>query len=119
MSGFFKSSIGKKLIMSLSGLFLISFLLVHLCLNLLLLIGNGEVFNTASHFMATNPAIKIFEYVLAAGFIFHIFYASYLTLTNQQARPVKYSTIHREKTTSWSSRNMFIIGSVILLFLIK
>ena len=58
------------------------------------------------------------QFVLAAGFVFHIFYASFLTLTNQRARPVKYDTIKRQGTSSWSSRNMFIIGSIILLFLV-
>ena len=64
MYNFLTSSIGKKVIMSITGLFLILFLLIHLFLNLLLLIGNGEVFNNAAHFMETNPAMKIMEYAL-------------------------------------------------------
>ena len=91
MSNFLTSSIGKKVIMSLSGLFLISFLCVHLALNLLLIFDNsGALFNQGAHFMATNPIIKIIEPILAIGFIIHIIWASVLTLQNQKARPVKY-----------------------------
>lgn len=92
MSNFLTSSIGKKVIMSLSGLFLISFLCVHLALNLLLIFDNsGALFNQGAHFMATNPIIKIIEPILAIGFIIHIIWASVLTLQNQKARPVKYA----------------------------
>ena len=78
--------------MSLSGLFLITFLCVHLALNLLLIFDNsGELFNQGAHFMATNPLIKVVEPVLAIGFIIHIIWASVLTLQNQKARPVKYN----------------------------
>lgn len=88
MSNFLTSSIGKKVIMSLSGLFLISFLCVHLALNLLLIFDNsGALFNQGAHFMATNPIIKIIEPILAIGFIIHIIWASVLTLQNQKARP--------------------------------
>ena len=90
MSNFLTSSIGKKVIMSLSGLFLISFLCVHLALNLLLIFDNsGALFNQGAHFMATNPIIKIIEPILAIGFIIHIIWASVLTLQNQKARPEK------------------------------
>ncbi|MFH1321054.1 MAG: succinate dehydrogenase cytochrome b subunit [Bacteroidota bacterium] len=118
MNNFIFSSIGKKLIMSITGIFLIFFLLVHLCLNLLLLIGNGEVFEEAAHFMATNPAMKIMEYALAIGFILHIIYSGYLTLLNYLARPVKYKMINRGETSSWSSRNMGITGVMVLIFLV-
>ncbi len=118
MSNFLTSSIGKKVIMSVTGLFLILFLLIHLFLNLLLLIGNGEVFNNAAHFMETNPAMKIMEYALAIGFILHIIYSGYLTLLNYLARPVKYKVINRSETSSWSSRNMGITGIVVLAFLV-
>jgi succinate dehydrogenase / fumarate reductase, cytochrome b subunit len=92
MSSFIKTSIGKKVIMSVTGLFLIVFLLVHLTLNLLTLVDeDGSTFNIAANFMGTNPIMKVMEIVLAAGFVFHIFYASILTLKNQAARPVKYA----------------------------
>ena len=117
--GFFSTSIGKKIILSVTGLFLVIFLLIHLSLNLLTLVGDdGHVFNVASHFMGTNPAMKLLEFVLAAGFIFHIFYASYLTLKNQSARPVKYAVVDQSESSSWSSRNMYITGGLVLAFLV-
>lgn len=104
--------------MSVTGLFLIVFLLVHLTLNLLVLVDeDGSTFNTAAGFMGNNPIMKIMEIVLAAGFIFHMIYATYLTLKNQAARPVKYA-VTNNSDASWSSKNMFITGATILAFLI-
>jgi len=116
MKGFFKTSIGKKLIMSLSGLFLISFLLVHLIVNSFLLFDDtGELFNLGAHFMATNPAIKIMEPLLAAGFLFHIIYSVILTLQNRKARGNdRYAQVNQGNSSSWSSRNMFVLGAVVL-----
>lgn len=118
MSNFLTSSIGKKVIMSLSGLFLISFLCVHLALNLLLIFDNsGELFNQGAHFMATNPIIRIVEPILGLGFLVHILLAVKLTLENQKARPVKYAVSNQKVNATWSSRNMFILGGLILIFL--
>lgn len=117
MSSFLGSSIGKKLIMSITGSFLIVFLLVHLFLNLLTLVG-PDAFNTAAHFMGHNPVMKVMEFALAAGFLLHMIYASYLTITNQKARPVKYAVSNKSEATSWASKNMFITGGVVLLFLV-
>ena len=109
MSNFLTSSIGKKVILSLSGLFLIAFLCVHLALNLLLIVDNsGELFNIGAHFMATNPIIKIVEPILAIGFIIHIILASILTLQNRGARPIKYDLRRQSGNCTWSSRNMYI-----------
>ena len=119
MSNFFTSSIGKKFILSLSGLFLIAFLCVHLTMNLLLILDNsGELYNTGAHFMVTNPVIKIIEPVLAIGFILHIVLASILTLQNRSARPIKYALRNQSGNCEWSSRNMYILGAVILIFLV-
>lgn len=119
MSNFWTSSIGKKVVMSLSGLFLIAFLCVHLTLNLLLIFDNsGELFNQGAHFMATNPLIKVVEPILAIGFLIHIIWASVLTLQNQKARPVKYAQRNQSQNATWASRNMFIIGGLVLIFLI-
>lgn len=114
----FSSSIGKKLIMSITGLFLMLFLLVHLTVNMLLLVGDGEVFNRAANFMASNPAIEIIEPILAIGFVFHIFYATYITLKNRRTRPVGYSTTSSNGLSTWSSKNMYILGGTILIFLV-
>lgn len=119
MSNFLSSSIGKKVIMSLSGLFLIAFLCVHLTLNLFLILDNsGELFNHGANFMATNPVIKIVEPILALGFIIHIIWASVLTLQNQKARPVKYAQRNQSQNATWASRNMYILGALVLVFLI-
>lgn len=118
MNGIFNSSIGKKLIMSISGLFLMVFLLVHLTVNLMLLVGNGEAFNRAANFMGSNPVIKIVEPVLAIGFIIHILYASIITLQNQRTRPIGYLKTSSNGVTSWASKNMYILGGTILVFLV-
>ena len=119
MLKFLNSSIGKKFLMSLSGLFLLTFLLVHLVLNSLILFDNsGELFNQAAHFMASNPIIKVVEPVLAIGFILHIIYALILTLHNLTTRPVGYDKQKLGHASSWSSRNMFVLGLVVLTFLV-
>ncbi len=120
MSNFFSSSIGKKFLMSITGLFLVMFLFIHLSLNALLLVDDGgELFNAAAHFMATNPLIKIMEPLLALGFIFHIFYASTITLQNQKARGKdRYASGNKTPDVSWASKNMYIIGLTVLAFLI-
>jgi len=119
MSNFWTSSIGKKVVMSITGLFLIAFLCVHLTLNLFLVFDNtGNLFNQGAHFMATNPAIKIVEPILALGFIIHIIWASVLTLQNRKARPVKYDRLNQGRNATWASRNMYILGGMVLIFLI-
>lgn len=119
MASFLNSSIGKKFLMSLSGLFLISFLLVHLIVNSMILFDpSGALFNSAAHFMGTNPVIRVVEPVLAIGFILHIIYASILTLKNQWARPVGYDKRTVANSSTWASRNMFILGSLVFIFLV-
>jgi succinate dehydrogenase / fumarate reductase cytochrome b subunit len=68
--------------------------------------------------MATNPVIKIVEPILALGFIIHIIWASVLTLQNQKARPVKYAQRNQGQNATWASRNMYILGALVLVFLI-
>ncbi len=118
MSGFVSSSIGKKFFMSITGLFLVMFLLVHLTANLALLLG-PDAFNVVSHFMGTNPIIQIVQPLLAIGFAVHIIYASILTLQNQKARGSEnYSTVTNSHQSSWASKNMYILGTVIFSFLV-
>ena len=116
MSNFFTSSIGKKVIMSVSGLFLILFLCVHLTVNLLLLVG-PDAFNAGCEFMAL-PFIKVIEPILALGFVVHIVWASILTLQNRNARPQKYDVRNQSQNCTWPSRNMYILGALILVFLV-
>jgi len=118
MSSFLNTSVGKKMIMSISGLFLIVFLIVHLSLNFLTVLDNtGELFNKAAMFMETNFLVSIMEYVLALGFIVHIFYGTLLTIKNQKTRPIPYA-VSTKTDISWSSKNMWITGALILGFLL-
>lgn len=114
---FFYSSITKKIIMALAGLFLITFLLVHLTINLLLLFDpTRELFNVAAHFMATNPVIQIFQVVLFSGFIIHIIIGAILQIHNWISRPVRYK-VEGYSHTSVFSKFMIHTGVVILIFL--
>ena len=91
MSNILTSSIGKKLMMSLAGLFLVIFLLVHLGINLsLILADTREPFNKAAHFMGTNVIIKAMEIILFGGFLLHMFYGVVLQIQNWLARPTRY-----------------------------
>jgi len=117
MSHFFTSPVGKKFIMSITGIFLMLFLIVHLSVNSLLMVG-PDAFNSAAHFMVTNPVVRILEPILALGFIIHIIYSAYLTLQNQRYRPVRYKKLNRWGSSTWPSRNMFILCVLILIFLV-
>lgn len=104
--------------MSITGLFLMMFILVHLTVNLMLLVGDGKTFNFAANFMATNPIIGVVEPILAIGFIVHILYASIITLLNRKTRPTGYAETSANGVTSWASKNMYILGGTILIFLV-
>lgn len=118
-SGFLSSSIGKKVIMGLTGLFLISFLVVHCFLNSFIFFNdNGLMFNTGAHFMATNWLIRAMELVLFVGLILHAVQALVLTLENKKARPVGYAKFNGAANSSWYSRSMGLLGTLLLIFLI-
>ena len=104
--------------MSLLGLFLVVFLVVHLGVNLLLLSSDPDLFNAASHFMATNPLIQVMQYVLALGFILHIVFGIILWFQNNAARPKGYAKNNAATNSSLESRTMIYTGLLILLFLI-
>jgi succinate dehydrogenase / fumarate reductase cytochrome b subunit len=114
------SSITKKVIMSLAGLFLIIFLLVHLGINLFLMPlteNHKEIFELAAEFMATNPLIKIMEVVLFGGFIIHIFYGIVVQLQDWASRGnVRYKSGSKTNTT-FSSQTMIYTGLLVFLFL--
>ena len=118
-SFFLSSSIGKKISMGLTGLFLISFLIVHVSVNSCIFINDGGItFNAAAHFMATNPLIRLIEIGLFAGLILHIIFALLLTLENKKARPIGYKEINGAANSNWYSRSMGILGSLLLIFLV-
>lgn len=105
--------------MSLSGLFLCIFLLVHVSGNLQLFNNDGgESFNVYTKFMTSNPLIKAISYITYLTFIVHAVYALLLTLLNQKARKSKYADNRPSANSSWSSRNMGILGTLILIFLV-
>lgn len=117
--GFFKSSIGKKVIMGLTGLFLVSFLVVHVGINSLIYANdNGETFNAGAHFMAHNPLIRVMEIVLFAGLILHAVQAIILTMENKKARPIAYAMTNGAANSSWYSRSMALLGILLLMFLV-
>jgi succinate dehydrogenase / fumarate reductase, cytochrome b subunit len=121
---FFTSSIGKKVVMGLTGLFLISFLLVHVSINSLIFItildpsDAGYSFNMAADFMANNPVIRVLEIGLFVGLIAHIAQGILLTLENKKKRPVAYAVVDGKANSTWYSRSMGLLGTVLLLFLI-
>ncbi|RIJ42556.1 succinate dehydrogenase cytochrome b subunit [Pontibacter oryzae] len=115
----FSSTIGRKVIMSITGLFLCSFLVIHLIGNFQLFKDDGGLaFNVYSEFMGHNPIIRTLEIVLLLGFVFHIYDAFVLTRRNKTARPVEYANTRPSENSTWSSRNMGLLGTVILVFLI-
>ena len=113
------STLGRKLIMSLTGLFLITFLIVHVAGNLQLLRDDGgEAFNIYAHFMTSNPVIRVTSILLYAGIIAHVVYSIILTRQNRKARPVQYAASKSASHASWASRNMGVLGTIILIFLV-
>lgn len=117
MSTIFSSSVGKKLVMSLAGLFLVVFLLVHLGINLLLFLETSEPFNKAAHFMGTNIVIKLMEFVLFGGILVHIIYGLIVSIQNLLARPVRYKKTHNSQT-SFFSKYMLHTAAIITIFLV-
>ena len=120
---FLRTLIGKKVIVSLSGLFLMIFLLVHMSINLALIFDHsmqtgGKFYDQAVHFMSTNPMMKIMEPVLAIGFLVHIIFSIIVSIQNMRARPKRYLKVRQEENASWASRNMIILGLLIFLFII-
>ena len=118
MSWLIKSSIGRKFVQSISGLFVILFLLFHVCMNLVL-IFNYETYNfLANEMLGANWWAIVGTIVIFFGFGVHIIYSIFLTLQNRKARGnIRYESSSKTPAT-WSSKNMFVLGLVIALFLV-
>ena len=116
-SALLKSSITKKYWMALTGLFLCLFLAGHLAGNLQLIFGTSKDFNEYALFMTTNPAVKILSYLTYASILFHAVDGFLLTIQNKKARPVGYAKTNASANSSFSSRNMAILGTIILVFI--
>lgn len=118
-AGLFKSSLGRKYLMALSGLFLCTFLIVHCIGNLQLFKDDGgQAFNEYTYFMTHNPLIKIVSYVNYILILLHVIDGFSLVIANKKARPQAYKNVNQSKSSTWSSRNMGILGTLILIFLI-
>jgi succinate dehydrogenase / fumarate reductase cytochrome b subunit len=117
MSGFFKSSIGRKVAMALSAFFLMFFLLQHLSINILSVLS-PDTFNEVSHFMGTNPLVQfVLQPVLIFAVVFHFVMGFVLELRNSRARKVAYAKNNGAANSSWMSRNMIWSGITILAFI--
>ena len=118
-SQFFTSSVGKKLVMSLTGLFLISFLVVHVGLNACIWAADhGEMFNKSAHFMGTTVVVRIMEVGLFVGFIIHIIQGYVLETKNLTRRGKGYSINLGNRGSKWYSRTMGLLGTLLFLFLV-
>lgn len=108
------SSIGRKLIMSISGLFLVLFLLFHMSMNVVA-IFSGEAYNMICEFLGANWYALVGTLILAAGVVVHIIYAFILTLKNQKARGSEgYACTAKPKEVEWASQNMFVLGLIVI-----
>jgi succinate dehydrogenase / fumarate reductase cytochrome b subunit len=115
----FTSSIGKKFIVGITGLFLCSFLLIHCLINSLIFANDGgELFNKGAEFMGTNVLIRTLEVVLFVGLLAHIVQTLILHFQNKKARPIGYAAQAGNANSKWYSRSMALLGTLILIFLI-
>ena len=121
MKQYFNSKIFQKALAALSGGFLILFLIGHLAGNLQLFIP-GEIgkkqFNAYALFMTTNPAVMVLSYLTYFSILLHSTLTIFLTLKSKSVRPVKYLVNSGSSNSTWSSRNMAFLGTVLLIFLI-
>jgi len=118
-SEFFTSAVGKKLVMGLTGLFLIAFLVVHVGVNACIWANDGGVmFNKAAHFMGSTIVIRIMEVGLFIFIFLHIIQGYILTASNKSKRKIGYEVPMGNKGSKWYSRSMGLLGTILLLFFI-
>jgi succinate dehydrogenase / fumarate reductase cytochrome b subunit len=115
----FTSSIGKKILMALTGFFLIIYLVVHASLNALIFVNDGgETFNRAAYFMLHNYFIRFLEVGLFVVFVLHIIQGLLLWQQNKAARKIGYNKQKYPREIKWYSRYMGWLGTFLLLFLV-
>ena len=120
-SALIQSSLAKKYWMAATGLFLVLFLIGHLAGNLQLLVSGEEgllAFNEYAKFMTTNPVVKILSYLTYLSILFHVIDGIMLTIQNKKARPTNYAYSKPSANSLWTSRNMALLGTIILIFII-
>ena len=114
----FQSSIGRKVIMSLTGIALILFLTFHMSMNLVALFS-GEAYNMVCEFLGANWYAVVATIGLAGLAMLHIVYAFILTAQNRRARgSERYAVVEKPKKVEWASQNMLVLGIIILLGLL-
>ena len=121
MDLYFRSKIFQKALAALSGIFLILFLIGHLVGNLQLFIpgeAGQKQFNTYALFMTTNPAVKLLSYLTYFSILLHSVVTVFLTIKSRSVRPVKYLVNSGSTNSTWSSRNMAFLGTLLLVFII-
>jgi succinate dehydrogenase / fumarate reductase cytochrome b subunit len=116
-SALLKSSIAKKYWMALTGLFLCLFLAGHLAGNLQLIFGTPLQFNQYALFMTSNPAVKILSYLTYISILFHAVDGILLTIQNKKARPIGYAKSNPSANSGFASRNMAVLGTLVLVFI--
>jgi succinate dehydrogenase / fumarate reductase cytochrome b subunit len=115
----FGSSIGRKLLMSLTGLFLILFLTIHLLGNLAIFSNDGGLaFNEYAAFMSHNVIIKVVSYALYISILAHAVIALWLWISNKLARPKGYAVSNANDNSTWVSRSMMLLGSIVLIYIV-
>jgi len=118
-SDFFTSSVGKKFVMALTGLFLISFLVIHASINACIFNNDGgDMFNRAANFMGTSMVVRALEWGLFLGFFVHIIQGYVLEARNLTRRGQGYQISLGNRGSKWYSRSMGLLGTLLLLFLV-
>jgi succinate dehydrogenase / fumarate reductase cytochrome b subunit len=115
----FTSSIGKKWVMGLTGLFLVLFLIVHAGVNACIWANDGgQMFNVAAHFMGNTVVVRVMEIGLFIGIFIHIIQGYALTVSNQSKRKKGYEVPMGNRGSKWYSRSMAVLGTILLMFFI-
>ena len=122
MDTYFTSTLFRKTLAALSGLFLVLFLVGHLVGNLQLIFATGDSgqkqFNEYALFMTTNPAVKVLSIITYSSIILHALLTIYLAIQSKRTRPVKYEVSFGSENSSWASRNMPMLGILVLIFIV-
>lgn len=129
--GLFKTSVGRKNLMAVTGLFIIFFLIIHLVGNLILVIpstffpiefwgdveNTHDMYNAYSHFLVHFWPVTFVAWILYAAIIIHVIDALLITLQNRKSSGEKYQ-VTNNSTSIWYSRNMGVLGTVIGVFIV-
>jgi succinate dehydrogenase / fumarate reductase cytochrome b subunit len=122
MNSYLTSTLFRKTLAALSGLFLVIFLFGHLAGNLQLIMLSGDAaqkqFNEYALFMTTNPAVKILSLLTYTSIILHTLLTLFLAFQSKSARPINYAVSSGSENSRWASRNMPLLGTIVLVFIV-